>query len=293
MKDKFLKISDTAFNKISKSFESQNGFKVLSSGLAIIFLAALLVVFINKVFNLPESFASLLPDNYFYAVKITFKILLAVEIIEMVFILANSVTDSVAKQFEILSLILLREAFKEFSKIDLPIEVTEIIQPVIYILSNIFGALIIFAGVLIFKKMQKHRVITSNDEDNYKFTALKKMLALFMLAAFAVIGIYDVILYFNGADQFQFFTMFYSLLVFTDILIVIISLRYSHLYCVVFRNTGFAIATILIRFTLSMPIFYDAIMGVISILFVILISYIYNKFEFKRIKEVLWKQKNS
>lgn len=293
MKDKFLKISDTAFNKISKSFESQNGFKVLSSGLAIIFLAALLVVFINKVFNLPESFASLLPDNYFYAVKITFKILLAVEIIEMVFILANSVTDSVAKQFEILSLILLREAFKEFSKIDLPIEITEIIQPVIYILSNIFGALIIFAGVLIFKKMQKHRVITSNDEDNYKFTALKKMLALFMLAAFAVIGIYDVILYFNGADQFQFFTMFYSLLVFTDILIVIISLRYSHLYCVVFRNTGFAIATILIRFTLSMPIFYDAIMGVISILFVILISYIYNKFEFKRIKEVLWKQKNS
>lgn len=287
MKDTFLKISDTAFNKISKSFESQKGFNVISSGLAIIFLAALLIVFINKVFNLPEYFALLLPDNYFYAVEITFKILLTVEIIEMVFILAHSVTDSIAKQFEILSLILLRQAFKEFSEIDLPIEVAEIIQPVTYILSDIFGALIIFAGVLIFKKMQKHRVITLNNEDNYKFTALKKMLALFMLAAFTIIGFYDLFLYFNGAEQFQFFTMFYSLLIFTDILIVIISLRYSHLYCVVFRNTGFAIATILIRFALSLPRFYDAIMGVISILFVILISYVYHKYEFKRIKEVL------
>jgi len=293
MKDKFLTFSFTVFDKISKKFESPKGFNIISSGLAIIFIVSLFIAFVNINFNLPESIAYLLPDNYFFAVEITFTILLAVEIIEMVFILAHSVTDSVAKQFEILSLILLRQAFKEFSNIDMPIEIVSIIQPATYILSDIFGALFIFAGVLIFKKMQKHRVITSNDEDSYKFTALKKALALFMLAAFIIIGIYDIALYIDGAEQFQFFTMFYSLLIFTDILIVIISLRYSHLYCVVFRNTGFAIATILIRFALSLPRYYDTAMGILSIIFVILITYVYNKFEFKRIKEVLWKQKNS
>ncbi len=293
MKDRFLKISFTTFDKISKRFESPSGFNFISSGLAIIFIVSLFLAFINLNFRLPENIASYLPRSYFFSVEITFKILLAVEIIEMVFILAHSVSDSIAKQFEILSLILLRQAFKEFSNIDLPIDVSEIIQPVTFILSDIFGALFIFAGVLIFKKMQKHRIITSGDEDSYKFTALKKALALFMLAAFIIIGIYDVFLYIEGAKQFQFFTMFYSVLIFTDILIVIISLRYSHLYCVVFRNTGFAVATILIRFALSLPRFYDAAMGIISVIFVILISFVYNKFEFKRIKEVLWKQKNS
>ncbi|MCF6185246.1 MAG: hypothetical protein L3J56_11630 [Bacteroidales bacterium] len=293
MKDKFLKISYTTFDKISKSFESPKGFNIISSGLAGIFVFSLLVVFIKRNFNLPDNITSVLPGTYFFAVEITFTILLAVEIIEMVFILAHSVTDSVAKQFEILSLILLRQAFKEFSNIDMPVDISGILQPAGFIMSDIFGALLIFGGILLFKKMQKHRLITANDKDTYKFTALKKALALFMLAAFIVIGIYDVILYINGAQQFQFFTMFYNLLIFTDILIVIISLRYSHLYCVVFRNTGFAIATILIRFALSIPNYYDAAMGIISVIFVISITYIYNKYEFKRIKEVLWKQKNS
>ncbi len=293
MKDKFLKFSYHTFDKISQKFESHKGFNIISSGLAIIFILSLLLVFINQNFNLPEKISSILPDKYFFAVEFTFKILLAVEIIEMVFILAHSVTDSIAKQFEIFSLILLRQAFKEFSNIELPIEISEIIQPGTYILSDIFGALFIFAGVLYFRKIQKHRTITSSEEDTFKFTALKKALALFMLGAFIFIGIYDVILYLNGAKSFQFFLMFYSLLIFTDILIVIISLRYSHLYIVVFRNTGFAVATILIRFALSLPRYYDAAMGIISMLFVILLTILYNKFEFKRIKEILWKPKNS
>ena len=293
MKDKFLKLSYKTFDKVSMKFESHKGFNIISSGLAIIFILSLLSVFINKYFNLPENISNVLPKKYFFAVEFTFKILLAVEIIEMVFILAHSVTDSIAKQFEIFSLILLRQAFKEFSNIDLPVEISEIIQPATYILSDIFGALFIFAGVLYFRKIQKHRTITSCEEDTYKFTALKKALALFMLAAFIVIGFYDIYLYIKGAESFRFFLMFYSLLVFTDILIVIISLRYSHLYIVVFRNTGFAVATILIRFALSLPRYFDAAMGIISMIFVILLSILYNKFEFKRIKEILWKPKNS
>ncbi|NPA67428.1 MAG: hypothetical protein GXO50_02345 [Chlorobi bacterium] len=293
MKDKILKTAFVTFDKISKNIESAKGFKIISSVLAFIFLLSLILAFINKTVYLPENIAAFLPDSYFFAVEITFKILLAVEIIEMVFILSHSVTDSVAKQFEILSLILLRQAFKEFTEIQTPFDIQNALQPLTYILSDIFGALAIFAGVLIFKKMQKHRSITANDEDTYKFTALKKLLALLMLVAFVIIGIYDLLLYINGADKFRFFTMFYELLIFTDILIVIISLRYSHLYCVVFRNTGFAVATVLIRFALSLPRYYDAATGVIAIIFVILITYVYNKFEFKRIKEILWKQKTS
>lgn len=282
MKKQILQISDSIFNKIYKHFESVKGFRIISTLLVIIFLSALLLVFLNNSFILPEFISKHLSNNYFFAVETVFMLLLAVEIIEMVFVLAYSITDSIAKQFEIFSLILLRQAFKEFSNIELPIEIESVLIPATHLLSDIFGALLIFAGVLVFTRMQKHKKITKTKKENHSFVSAKKGLAIIMILAFIGIGIYDVVLYISHNHTFRFFQMFYGVLIFTDILIVIISLRYSHLYCVVFRNTGFALATILIRFSLSLPHLYDAAMGVIAMIFVIAISFIYNKFRFKR-----------
>ena len=275
---KIFEISNRVFDIIYNRVESVKGFRVISTILVIIFIFSLLLTFLNNTFNLPEYISNYLSHSYFFAVESVFKLLLAIEIIEMVFVLAHSITDSIAKQFEILSLILLRQAFKEFSDIDLPIDIDSVIVPASHLLADIFGALIIFAGVLVFTRMQKHKKITKTEEENKNFISAKKGLALFMIASFIGIGIYDIYLYITHNQTFQFFTMFYSVLIFTDILIVIIALRYSHLYCVVFRNTGFAIATILIRFALSLPNYYNAAMGIIAMFFVIAISYIYNKF---------------
>ena len=275
---KIFDISNKVFDIIYNRVESVKGFKVISTILVIIFIFSLLLTFLNNTFNLPDYISNYLSHSYFFAVESVFKLLLAIEIIEMVFVLAHSITDSIAKQFEILSLILLRQAFKEFSDIDLPIEIDSAIVPASHLLADIFGALIIFAGVLVFTRMQKHKKITKTEEENQNFISAKKGLALFMIASFIGIGIYDIYLYITHNQTFQFFTMFYSVLIFTDILIVIIALRYSHLYCVVFRNTGFAIATILIRFALSLPHYFNAAMGIIAMFFVIAISYIYNKF---------------
>jgi hypothetical protein len=284
MTEKIYSHIDTIFDKLYKRFESVKSFRIISTLLVLIFILSILAVFINNNFNLPENISSNLSNSYFFAVESVFSLLLAIEIIEMVFVLAHSVTESIAKQFEIFSLILLRQAFKEFSTIDLPIDIHAVITPITYILSDIFGALIIFGGILIFVKMQKHMKISSSDIDNKHFTIAKKGLALFMFVAFVGIGFYDIFLYLTHNHPFTFFTMFYGILVFTDILIVIISLRYSHLYCVVFRNTGFAIATILIRFALSLPRYFDAMAGILAVVFVIGVSFVYNKYIFKKTK---------
>ncbi len=282
MKEKLLKIINIIFDFLYNKIESVKGFKFISTILVIVFVSSLILILINNTIELPVYISKHISYNYFFAVETVFMLLLTVEIIEMVFVLAHSITDSIAKQFEIFSLILLRQGFKEFSYIELPIELESAIVPAGHLLSDIFGALIIFAGILIFTRMQKHKKITSTTKDNYSFVSAKKGLALIMIAAFIGIGIYDIVLYFSHNKTFQFFAMFYSILIFTDILIVIISLRFSHLYCVVFRNTGFALATILIRFALSLPHYYDAAMGVIAMFFVISVSFIYNKFMLNR-----------
>ncbi len=282
MKNKILKITDKIFDTLYQNIESVKSFKIISTSLVLIFLFSLFLIFLNNIFTLPRILSNQFSQNYFFAVEIVFMLLLAVEIIEMVLVLPQSITDSIAKQFEIFSLILLRQGFKEFSYIKLPIEIENASIPASHLLSDIFGALLIFAGVLVFSKMQKHRKITNSEKENKSFISAKKALALIMILTFIGIGIYDVTLYISHRQTFRFFQMFYTALIFTDILVVIIALRYSHLYCVVFRNTAFALATILIRFALSLPRFFDATMGIIAIIFVIGISFIYNRFMFER-----------
>lgn len=271
---------DKIFDILYKSIKSKKSFNVISTALVVIFFIVLFSVFIKNIGILPEIISTKLPSSYFFAVEFVFRILLAIEIIEMVLILAYSVTDLMAKQFEIFSLILLRQAFKEFSDLDLPLHIEEdTLKILLHILSDLFGALIIFFGVYIFKKNQICNDITSSLEEKTKFISAKKSIALLMTLSFIILGIYNIVLFAQGKTDFEFFSIFYSILIFTDILIVIISLRYNHHYAVVFRNTAFALGTILIRFALSLPRIYDAILGIIALIFVISVTIIYNKLD--------------
>lgn len=282
MKEKILNKINIWFDFLYKKIESVKCFKFISIFLAIVFVFLLILIFINNTIELPPYISKHISSNYFFSVEIVFILLLIIEISEMIFVLAHSVSNSVSKQFEIFSLILLRHGLNEFSylkfPIKLPIELPNALTTIMHLLSDTFGALIIFGGILVFSKMQKHKKITMTPQDNYNFISAKKGLALIILITFISIGIFDIVLYFSGNKTFDFFSIFYTILIFTDILIVIIQLRYNHLYCVVFRNTSFAIGTILIRFALELPHYYNAGVGIIAIFFVILVSFIYNKF---------------
>jgi len=58
---------------------------------------------------------------------------------------------------------------------------------------------------------------------------------------------------------------------------VLISLRYSVAYPVVFRYFGFAVATVLIRLALTAPRVVDAGLGVVATLFAIALTWVYNR----------------
>ncbi|MEA2043675.1 MAG: hypothetical protein U9N85_14130 [Bacteroidota bacterium] len=278
MKTKILQISSKIFDKLYKAYESPKGFKFISTGLVFVFVSSLVLTQLNNWFEFSASVSKFMPTNYFDAVEITFHLLLAVEILGMVFVLAYSVSKSVAKQFEILALILLRSAFKEFSKYDIISHWDTALTPVSYMLSDAFGALIIFVGVFYYLKIQKHQKITCTYETGNRYTAVKKMLALIMIVVFASIAVYDLGFYFSTGNQLEFFHIFYTILIFTDILLVIISLRYNHSFAVVFRNSALAVAVVFIRIALSAPPYFNAGIGALSLGFVILTGIYYNKF---------------
>jgi len=95
----------------------------------------------------------------------------------------------------------------------------------------------------------------------------------YMVEAFGVI-------YRGGAQRLDpnafFYTDVFAVMIFTDVLIVILSLVVSDRYELVFRNAAFVISTILIRFSLTAGYPYGALLALMGMTFGILTLFIYN-----------------
>lgn len=222
----------------------------------------------------------------FFAIELAFNVLLIFEVLGLIFLIPKSVADSVGKQFEIISLVLLRDAFKEFGHYLEEVNwELEFVMELLPIVSDAFGAILIFFITGIFYRVQKHTRITQSMEEQNRFTAIKKILSLYLGLSFLFLGIYDVILAYQVHEIVYSIELFYTLLIFTDVFILLFSLRYTTKYFNLFRYSSFALATIFLRLTLSAPAYYNVVLAVIAGLMVLGVSYIYNRLLSKQVIE--------
>ncbi|MDX1373569.1 MAG: hypothetical protein R3321_13940, partial [Nitrososphaeraceae archaeon] len=140
------------------------------------------------------------------------------------------------------------------------------------------GALIIFIIIGYYYKLQRHERITQSETDQSQFINFKKVVALMLLITFIVIGVMGIIHTWQSRDFQPSFNTFYTLLIFTDILILLYSLRYRSQYTNLFRYSSYAFVAILIRLSLSSPAYFNVLIAVVAGLFVLGLTYIYNIF---------------
>lgn len=244
--------------------------------LVVAFLGALVVIEMDRQGLLPRGVARLVTDSHFGAVGFAFTLLLVVEILGLVFALAHSVATSVGMQFELFSLILLRKAFVEFGVLTEPLAWGDAAEPMFIALADVAGGLLIFVAVGFYYRLQRHVPITGSEQEQASFVAAKKIVALVILASFVAISAYDILHLVQGRPTVRIFHAFYTILVFSDILIVLIALMYSSRYPIVFRNSGFAAATVVLRLALVAPGVLSAALGVGATLLVIGLTAAYN-----------------
>jgi hypothetical protein len=265
------------YDKLHSKWESKSMHKTLASILVVSFLISLLMALLNKFGIIPAQYQHLFPHNIFQAIQISFTLVLLIEVIGLVFSLSYSVTSSLVKQLEILSLILLRSAFKQFGEFSTHENWLDL-DPIISMLSDAFGAVVIFVIILLIFKTLKHSPITDDPTSQTRFVMFKKITGLLLFSIFLLTGIYDLFLYFKDAHPFDFFKTFYTILIFTDIFLVLLSMRYNYSFIVVFRNSAYAVATIIIRMALSAPNYYNVGLGILASLFILLVSFFYTKY---------------
>ena len=213
----------------------------------------------------------------FFAIELAFNVLLVFEILGLIFLIPKSVADSLGKQFEIVSLLLLRDAFKEFGHFLSEINwQSEFLLELLPIVSNAFGAIIVFFITGIFYRIQRHQRITKSTEEQIKFMSIKKLLSIYLTLIFVFLGVLDGISVIQNNQVIFSIKTFYTLLIFADVFILLFSLRYTSKYFNLFRYSSFALATIFLRLTLSAPAFYNVLFAVIAGLMVLGVTAIYN-----------------
>ena len=272
-----LTLARRAFDRLDAAWESPAARRGTADALVVLFAGTLVAVEANRRGLLPAGLGGLVPRSHFAAIGAAFTALLLVETIGLVLALADSVAGSVGKQFELFSLILLRDAFKAIGGLGEPVEWATAEASVRVALADGAGALVVFAGVVLYDRLQRHRLITVGGGDQQRFVTAKKAIALALLAAIAVAGLDDARRYLTGADPYPFFDRVFTALIFADVLLVLVSLRYTSTYAVVFRNAGFALATVVLRLALVAPGLPGVALGIGATAFLLALAWLYNR----------------
>jgi hypothetical protein len=235
------------------------------------FLLHLLVVLaVRNLPGLPETALEGLDESLLHAVYTPFSVILFYEVLQLVFALAASHTGEIAKQYQIISLIVVRRVFKDigsFENIEHWLAEPNAVRAV---LLDMGGAVLMFLLVTAFVYLRRITPKVPIDRDLGGFIELKKAVAVFLLVVLVGLAAVNLGSWLGvvptwlqiptpAAGDFDifFFPAFFEFMIFTDVFLLIVSLSYYDRYEYVFRNAGFVISTVLLRVSLSTPKPYD------------------------------------
>jgi len=257
------------------------------------FVAHIAFIYFENTFNFigPNS------HSYLKAIYTPFSFILYYEVFLLVIIIPKSISEFIGKQFEIIALITLRSFFHDIADIDFT-DIATINNPnFINILYDLGASVIMLFSTLVYNKMYKKHGVSDAHVDLDQFIKIKKVLSVIMcgvLIGLSFISLFswlnDVKLAFQLKTSFPnpntvFYTDFFTIMIFVDVLLLIISFIYQFSFNLIFRNASFIITTILIRMSLSMSKPMNYLIIIIGLAFSIITYFIYSKMTVQKIKD--------
>ena len=252
------------------------------------FVIHLSLIFLNNNNLIDLAFInSNLLSNPISALYTPFSFILIYEAFLLIYYIPRSFTTAVGKQYEIISLIVIRKIFGDIPLVDLDanwIENSNNLQ----LVYDLVGILVIFFLIYLFRRTKENLPVKSVSEKLDRFIASKKLVSIVLLPILLGICFFSFFSWYNGVfvkelfDQdlnYLFFNEFFSLLILVDVFILLLSFQYTERYSQLIRNTGFIISTILLRLSFSVSGLTSILLIISGIVFGLLILLIYNAIE--------------
>ncbi len=259
----------------------------------------LLLILLNNlgVFNL--GIHSELLENPISAIYTPFSFILLFEVYLLVYHIPQSTSNYIGKQYEIITLIVVRRLFKDISHIDLTDDWFRDAYDLQFTF-DIVTTLILFLLIYYFHKLNRKKAdITAPAYNKLSskvrlFIDRKKLLATCLVPIVLLMSVYsfgnwiinslnilsDQSAYTGFTDINNiFFDEFFVLLILTDVLLLLFSFFHTSKFNLFIRNSGFIISTILIRLSFGTEGYLNNILITAAVLFGVLILVINKKYE--------------
>ncbi len=256
------------------------------------YLAHLGIIFLNDIFefDIPVLRENLLKDPI-SAIYTPFSFILVFEVYLLIYYLPRSLSTFIRKQYEIISLILIRRVFKDISNLKLKTDWFAYEYNIQFIF-DLGGFVVLFFLIFLFYKIYKNTPKGPSNENMRKFINAKKVTSVLLLPVLVLMGVYSLVNWIIEVVQYNrgllmglsdvndiFYNEFFTVLILVDVLILLISFRYTVQYNQLIRNSGFIISTILIRISFGTVGVLNVVLILTAVVFGVLILWIYNLFQ--------------
>lgn len=260
------------------------------------FLIHLLIIFLVDLGLVTVGDESSLFRNPIAAIYTPFSFILLYEVYLLIYYLPRSITTYVIKQYEIITLIIIRRIFKDLSVISLSSDWFSQKYDLQFTY-DILASMIMFSLIYLLYKQSSSRVMINDSNDRVSdgtlgFVKVKKLIALALVPILVTLSIYSLfnwLMVINSPDHqandaFQnlnniFFEQFFTILIIVDVFLLLFSFFHTDEFHKVIRNSGFIISTILIRLSFSVSGLLSTILIVAAVVFGLIMFYVSNKFQ--------------
>ncbi|MDJ0865475.1 MAG: hypothetical protein QNK03_05145 [Myxococcota bacterium] len=254
------------------------------------------LVFLARSLTSPPAVVAAVGTNYLAALYTPFSFVLFYEVLLLILSIPESTTRSLGKQYEIMSLIVIRNVFKDIAEFESVADLSQELAEFAAVLLDMGGGLLMFALVAAFYHVNRSRPrrVGGSPLERRRledFIGRKKLIALLLSVLLFGIATWNLASWLvevfgvarSGAvPTIDVRTIFYldlfTVMIFADAVILILSLRLSTHYELVFRNAAFVVSTILLRFSLAVQKPYDVGFALASMAFGTLVLLIYSHY---------------
>ena len=256
------------------------------------FFIHLILIYLSNAGIVNLSLESELLKNPISAIYTPFSFILVYEVYLLIYYLPKSFTTYVTKQYEIITLIIIRKLFKDLSILELSSDWFQI-KGDLQFTYDILASIILFYLIFQFQKqgMQKAIQQQENKPKIERFISRKKIIAISLVPIFFIMALITLANWITGVSfgsndlpSFEtinnlFFDKFFTVLILVDVVLLLISFFYTDKFHKIIRNSGFVVSTILIRMSFGVSGLISTILIVVAALFGLAILIIHNKYE--------------
>jgi len=288
----YKNISPFLFKKLLSDKTRTTTEKIILNIALFSFFIHLLIIYLLKFDVIEFNSDTELLNNPISAIYTPFSFILIYEVYLLIYYLPKSFTTYITKQYEIITLIIIRKLFKDLSSLELSSNWFEI-KGDLQFTYDLIASLLLFLFIYLFQKQGKKKVkqqINLNP-DIEKFVKKKRLIAVILVPLFLFMALDTLLKWSNGmsitTNEFPslesinnlFFDQFFTVLILVDVVLLLISFFYTDQFHKIIRNSGFIISTILIRMSFGVSGLTNTILILVAVLFGLAILSIHNKYE--------------